>query len=331
MEAAAYKRAVMVWIFIFIALGIFVAGVLTLGNARKTFTKVIRIKAVFDDVGGLKAGGNVWFSGVKIGTVSKIAFSGTSQVEVIMNIEQQSKQYIRKNAKSKIGTDGLIGNKIIVIYGGTPEVPEVEEGDVLAVEKIAGTDEMMATLQDNNVNLKQITTDFKEISKKLAAGEGTIGKLLSDERLLNEMHAVMANFRRVSGNAEKITMQVSGYTAKLQQQGSMTNDLLTDTVIFNRLRTTVTQLDEVSRQAGLVMNDFKTVSESLKNRNSPVGILLNDEEAASNLKQTLQNLQTGTEKLDENMEALQHNFLLRGFFRRKARNEAKAEATDSLR
>ena len=122
------KRSVLVGIFVFLGIAILVVGVLTLGGQQKKFVTAIRLNAVFDDVGGLQTGNNIWFSGVKIGTVRKINFYGDSQVEIEMNVEESSAQYIRKDSKATISSDGLIGNKIIVIYGGSTEVPVVENG-----------------------------------------------------------------------------------------------------------------------------------------------------------------------------------------------------------
>src|SRR3954470_15930383 len=110
MKSANNKKAVTVGIFIFLGIAIFVTGVLLLGGQQNTFEKKIRLKAVFDDVGGLHEGNNVWFSGVKIGTVRKMQFVGRSQVEVIMSIEREAQQYIRRNAKAKISSEGFIGN-----------------------------------------------------------------------------------------------------------------------------------------------------------------------------------------------------------------------------
>ena len=319
------KRSVIVGIFILIGLLIFAAAVLTLGGQRKTFERKITVNAIFDDVGGLKIGNNVWFSGVKIGTVKTIEFFGTSQVKVVMSIDQKTQEYIRKDAMAKIGAEGFIGNKIVVIYGGTEQSPQVQPNDVLAVGKAVTTDEMLETLQDNNNNLLNITKDFKLISDRIANGEGTLGKLLTDEALLNTLEATATSLRQASNSAQNVTANLSSYSSKLQNKGSLTNDLITDTVIFNSLRRTASQLNEMSRTANDVTNNLKMASEGITDKNTPLGTLLTDEETARNLKATLRNLQMGTEKLDDNMEALQHNILFRGFFKKKA----KAEATEA--
>jgi phospholipid/cholesterol/gamma-HCH transport system substrate-binding protein len=331
MKQTNNKRAVIVGIFILLGLAILVAGVLTLGGQKNTFQKKITVRAVFDDVGGLQTGNNVWFSGVKIGTIKKMTFRGTSQVEVIMNIDQKDQQYIRKDAKAKISSEGFIGNKLVIIYGGTMGAQQIEEDDVLGVEKGLSTDEMLATLQQNNKNLLDITTDFKLISKRLTDGEGSVGKLLTDETLVNNLETTVAGLKQASVNAQKLTASISDYASKLQSEGSLTNDLVTDTVIFSRIKTAVAQLQQTTKTATEVANNFKEVSNKVNSSNSPVGVLLNDPQAAADLKTTLANLNAGTQKLDENMEALQHNFLLRGFFKKKAKADAKAakEAADA--
>jgi phospholipid/cholesterol/gamma-HCH transport system substrate-binding protein len=328
MKTTNNKKAVTVGIFVFLGLVIFIIGILTLGGQKNTFEKKITVRAIFDDVGGLQTGNNVWFSGVKIGTVKKMTFHGGSQVEVLMSIEEKAKQYIRKNAKAKISSEGFIGNKLVMIYGGTMQSQPIENNDALGVEKALSTDEMLATLQENNKNLLDITGNFKLISERIIDGEGTLGKLISDEALMNNLQATMTGLKQASLNAQQLTNNISDYAAKLQSKGSLTNDLVTDTVIFSRLRSAVTQLQQVSRTANDITNDFKEVSNRLNTNNSPVGVLLNDPKAAKDLQTTLANLNAGTEKLDENMEALQHNFLLRGFFKKKAKEESKSKALE---
>jgi phospholipid/cholesterol/gamma-HCH transport system substrate-binding protein len=278
------------------------------------------VKAIFDDVQGLQKGNNVWFSGVKIGTIKRISFYQSSQVEVDINIEQKAQEYIRKNAKAKISSEGFIGNKLIVLYGGTANVPQVENGDILSVEKAASNEEIMTTLQANNRNLLDITTDFKTISKRLTDGEGTVGKLLTDETLMLQLQQVMGTLREAAVNTEQLTTSFSGYASKLNRKGSLANELVTDTVLYAKLKATALQIDQLSQTANSMVADLKNTSAalntSLSSKNTPAGVLLNDEATAANLRATLKNLNAGSRKLDQNMEALQHNFLLRRFFRK---------------
>lgn len=329
MRSTKNTRAVVIGIFIIVGLIIFVLGVITLSGQRKSFRNAVNLNAVFDNVEGLQAGSNVWLNGVKVGTVKEIRFNEEGKVAVSMGVDEKMQTYIHKNSKAKIGSDGLIGNKIIVLYGGTTASPVVNDGDVLAVEKIAGMEDMMATFQSNNENLLSITGDFKEISSKLANGQGTIGKLLNDESLSNSMELALANLQRAASNATEISRDVSAYTNKLQQEGTLANDLVTDTVIFNNLRSSVAEIDQLSKKANEVMATLQTASNtvntSLTDKNTPAGAMLQDKETAASLKATIKNLESSTKKLDENMEALQNNFLLRGFFRKREKEAAKNE------
>lgn len=326
------KRAVTVGIFIVVGLVFLLSGILAVGNLHSTFVKKIEVTTIFDDVNGLQSGNNVWFSGVKIGTVRRLSFYGKSQVRVVLKIDEKAQQYIRKDAKAKISTDGLIGNKIIVIYGGTSLAQAVEDGDTLGIEKMISTDEMMSTLQQNNSNLLAITTDFKTISKKLVDGEGSLGKILKDESLYNSLGVTLASLERSSAHAEKLTASISDYGTKLNRKGALANDLVTDTTIFKDVQASVRQLKQLTIAAGEATDNLKSASNNvniatskLDNQNSPLGVLLYDEASAAHLKATLKNLEGGSQKLDEDLRAVQDNFLLRRYFKKKKKAEAAAK------
>ena len=325
MKSTGNTRAIVVGIFVFIGLAIFIVTVLTLGSQRKTFEKSITVKSFFDNVNGLQRGNNVWFSGVKVGIIKDVILRTDGKVEVDINIEDQSVQFIPKDSRVKLSTDGLIGNKIIEIYGGTPTITKIAAGDVLNNDKLFSTDQLVNTLTKNNDNLYAITTDFKTITGRMAEGKGFIGKLLNDETIINDLNSTMLILRRSSENLQKVTVSASAYTSKLNEKGSLANDLVTDTVIFNNLRTTVSRLQNIADSSQAVIANLKKtgdiINQGLANKNSPAGMLLNDEQSANKIKNTLQNLQSASKKLDEDLEAVQHNFLLKGFFKKKAKQE----------
>jgi len=330
MEATRNKRAVIVGIFIVVGLLILVATILTLTGQKKTFVSALTLRAEFDDVGGLQKGNNVWYSGVKVGVVKNVTFGENGKVLVSVSVEEKVRDFIRQDAYAKIGTDGLIGNKIVVIYGGTPQAPEVKDGDMLQVRKAVSTDDMMATLQDNNQNLVGITENLKVITGRLAAGEGTLGAMLKDSSLYLQLNNTLAHFRASAANAEKLTNGLSNYIAMLDKPGTFTHDLIRDTAIMKNIDEATAQLREATTSASDITENLKlataSLNEKLNSRNSPAGVLLNDEATAQEIKELMKNLNAGSAKLDENMEALQHNFLFRGFFRKKAKREKKEAA-----
>jgi phospholipid/cholesterol/gamma-HCH transport system substrate-binding protein len=319
MKPEENKRAVMVGLFILFSIILFVTGVLALGGKQSRFKRTIQLKTVFDDVEGLKKGNNIWFSGVKVGTVSAVSLFGKSQVEITMRIESNVKRYIRKNSTVSISSDGFIGNKILIIEGGSPEAPQVESGDLLEAIVSLNTDDIMETLQENNKNLVEITRDFKVITAQLVQRQGTVGALIGDSAMAFNIKAVMANLERVSANIVAASGALNHFTTKLNTEGGLANEFLTDTLVFQQLKSSVAQLQQTAASMSSLTENLNQTSKKLNDSNNSVGVLLNDERFSAQLKSTMGNLESSTEKLDENMEALQHNFLFRGYFKRKAR------------
>lgn len=324
MQTTETKRNVLVGLFIFLGLLIFIVGIFVLGGQKNTFVKSMRVNAIFNDIGGLKPGNNVWFSGVKIGTVKTIKFYGKSQVEVSMNIEQSARQYIRKDASAKLSSDGLIGNKLIVLFGGNPKTPEIEDGDVLQVEKDLSTDDIMKTLQENNENLIGITTNFKKLSTDMVKGKGTAGALLADSTLANSFRAIVTNLQKTTRTSAVLAGQLGLFTAKLNTKGGLADKLMTDTSVFNKLSATAEQLKQTSAKASVITDNLSKASNKLNSTDNAMGLLLNDAKTAEQVKTTMGNLQESSVKLNDDLEAVQHNFLLRGFFKKKEKAEAAA-------
>jgi len=316
MNESPNRRTVVVGLFVFVGLLFFMAGILLVGNLRETFTNKMELVSLFDEVNGLQKGNNVWFSGVKIGTVSNLDFFGKSQVEVSLKIDTKAQQYIRKDAKVKISSDGFIGSKILVIYGGTDKFAEVQKGDTLEVEKTFSSDDMINMLQENNKNLLAITTDFKSISKKLAAGEGTIGKLLNDNSVYTNINAATESLQSASAKAQQLVSSLASFSSGLNKKGTLANELTTDTVVFNSVKASVMQLQQMADTATVFITNLKQAGSNPK---TSIGVMLHDEESGARLKETIKNLESSSKKLDEDLEAAQHNFLLRGYFKKKAK------------
>lgn len=324
MQTTETKRNVAVGLFIFLGLLIFIVGIFVLGGQQKSFVKSLRINAVFNDVGGLKPGNNVWFSGVKIGTVKTIKFFGSSQVEVSMSIEESAQHYIRKDASAKLSSDGLIGNKIIVLLGGNPKTAEIENGDILHVQKDFSTDDIMKTFQENNENLIGITSNFKKLSADMVKGKGTAGALLADSTLANSFRAIVMNLQKTTSTSAALAGQLKAFSSKLNTKGGLADKMLTDTSVFNKLSATAEQLKQTSAKASAITDNFSKASSKLNSSDNAIGLLLNDPKTADQVKATMGNLQEGSQKLNDDLEALQHNFLLRGFFKKKEKAEAAA-------
>jgi phospholipid/cholesterol/gamma-HCH transport system substrate-binding protein len=309
MNEPVNKRATVVGIFILLGILLLIGSILTIGNLHSTFSRKMTISTLFSDVNGLHEGNNIWFSGVKIGTVKKLELYGKSKVRVVMNINVESQQYIRKDATVKMSTDGLIGNKILVIDGGSSMVPEIEEGDTLLNETILSTEDMMKTLQQNNLNILVLT-------QKLAKGEGTIGKLLQSDSMYYKLYATIHSVETASAKAQAILASLATFIEKTNKKGTLANDLVTDTVVFYSLKRSLLKMQNIADTATLFVENLKKASANTK---SPLGVLLHDEQSANSLKTTISNLESSSAKLDQNLEALQHSFLLKKYFKKRGK------------
>lgn len=324
MKSTKTNRPVVVGIFIILGLAILITAVFTLGGQKKSFVKGFTVNTVFSDVNGLLTGSNVWLSGVKIGTVKKITFLPDSRVLVTMVIQRSLQPNIHSDARAKIGSDGLIGNKIVVITSGTKAAPLVKEGDYLGIQNVLSTDDMLNTLQANNKNLLSITSSFARVSRNIDSGNGLISTLVNNEETarkvnasLNSLQTTMSNFQSASVRSKEVLDNLNQFTASLNTKGSLANSLTTDTSLFPVLRGTITQLRDISITAGQITDNLKGATDRLNDTTNIPGVVLNDPQAAASFKQTLLNLQSSSQKLDEDLEAAQHNFLLRGYFKKK--------------
>lgn len=323
MKKNQHKTSVAVGFFIIMALIVFSLGLYVLGNKQSTFGKTISVTSMFENVTGLKTGSNILLGGVKVGIVKSIKIISGNMIEVTMQIEDDKKSYIPKDAIVRLGNDGFVGNKVLDIYGGHIQHGAVSNGTVLQSERGTSMEQMMNTLQVNNNNLIAITTDLKQISRKILNGEGTLGALINDASLANNLQALINKLHISANNAQKLTSDVAAFTGKLDKPGTMTYNVINDTIVFTRLQSAARQLDAMAGNAQAIVNKLNQTADKLNDTDKPAGMVLNDEKTAAELKKIISNLQSGTEKLNDTFEALRHNFLLRGSFRKMEKERAK--------
>jgi len=323
------KRSIIVGLFVLVGLVILVAGILVLGTQQNKFSKNVLVSTHFKDVKGLKVGNNVWFSGVKVGIIKEIGFEDVENVRVVMSIEEKSSSFIRKDVVATLGSDGLIGNAIISLVGGTESFPSIEDGDEVRSGPGGGMEQMMSLFQENGDNLREITKNFAILSAQMVEGKGTVGALLTDDAIANNLRQTTASLTQIMVDVQKAMNNMVALSNRLNSDQGLIHDLTTDTAVFASFRQSANQLNDITREANAMMANLNQVTERLNEKNNAIGVLTNDPAAAAEIKQILKNLNTSTHKLDENMEALQSNFLLRGFFKKRAKEEAK-RAKDSL-
>lgn len=234
MEQHSQKYKVRLGLFVAGGLALFVLAIFIIGKQKNLFNPVFKLTTTFYNVSGLQVGNNIRFSGINVGTVDNIRIINDSTVRVDLLIRKEVHQFIKTDCEVAIGSEGLIGDRLLIITQGSNEAKLAKEGQELASTEPVETDAIMASLEVSAANAEIITYQLAEIMIKINGGQGTLGRLIQDTAI------------------------------------------------------------------------------------------------AENLNQTIENLKTSSKGLDENMKAVKHNFLLKGYFKKKARaaEEKKTDAAE---
>jgi len=185
-------------LFAIVALAIAVGGIYYIGKQKNKFGAVLHLSAQFNSVSGLKIGSNVRVGGIDVGTVDGISLVTDTTVQVDMIIQKDIQKFIRRDARASIGSDGLMGDKVIVINAGTPASPLVADGDSLGSRQPIETDAIMSSLKISADNAAIITSNLADISRRITQGRGSLGKLLHDTTLSSNISATVKNLRHGS-------------------------------------------------------------------------------------------------------------------------------------
>ena len=333
------NRNIKLGLFVILFSLVFTFVVYQASGGRGLINRSITIYAEFDNVKGLLVGNNVRFSGVKVGTVTDITVKSEKVLLVAMSLDKDVATYMKSSAKADISTNGLVGNMLVNITPGDGEARLIKDGDViLKKEKVELTD-MLETLSTTNEKITQITEALLEITSKMNNGSGLISQFINDENLAKNLKATTQNLYITSRNIKSSTDSVNNMIIGAMEGNGNLGYLLKD----NSLKT---QIDELSGNLDSLINDraepimrnlelsseaiantsleLESTIKDLQNKDGLVGAVLKDTTITQNLKNTLNNLNKGTQKFDESMEALQHNWLLKGFFKKKKKAAEKA-------
>ncbi len=199
----------------------------------------------------------------------------------------------------------------MIIYGGTTDAPPIAEGDVLANEVMLSTDDIMNTFQQNNLNLLAFT-------QSLAEGKGTINKLISSDSIYNSISLAANSIQKAALSSQILIHSLESFALKLDDKGTLTNELVSDTVMFKSMKSSVLNLQSVADTMRIFISNLKN---SLDEPGTPVGVLIHDEQSGTALKATIANLESSSLKLDKDLEALQHSFFLRKYFKKEEKNK----------
>lgn len=325
-----------------VKLGTFVLGGLLflvlllymIGKNKSLFGSTYVLKARFENVQGLVAGNNVRFSGIQAGTVKRVRIQSDTVIEITMIIDTKMKTIIRKNAIVSIGTDGLVGNKVVnIVPSGKPASLAVEN-DILASRKSVNTDEMLQTLYNTNNDIAVIASDLKTTVQQIN-NSSALWSLLNDKTIPQDFRISLANIRQATTKAGSMADNLHTIVMDVKKGKGSVGTILTDTSFAHNLNNAIVKINEVGVQADSLANEINRVvagiEQDINNGKGTVNALFKDTAMALKLNLSLDNIQKGTDGFNQNMEALKHNFLLRGYFRKQEKQKRREEARNLVK
>jgi phospholipid/cholesterol/gamma-HCH transport system substrate-binding protein len=217
METHSQKFKVRLGMFIAGGLALFVFAVFIIGKQKNLFNPVFKLTTTFYNVSGLQVGNNIRFSGINVGTVDKILIINDSTVKVDMLIKKDVKKFIKSDCEVAIGSEGLIGDRLLIITQGSSDAPVVKEGQKLASAEPVEIDAIMASLKVTAGNAEIISDQLAEIMIKVNSGQGTIGRLIEDTVIAENLSETMINIKKSTKglnenmNAAKENFLLRGY------------------------------------------------------------------------------------------------------------------------
>jgi phospholipid/cholesterol/gamma-HCH transport system substrate-binding protein len=261
--------------FVIIGSILFVSTIYFIGKEKNLFGSTVRLRSLFKTVNGLKVGNNVRFSGINIGTVDAIELISDSSVMVELVIKKEIQKFIKKDAKASIGSDGLMGDKVLTITSLSDNSNSVKENEMIISRSPIEMEDIMNSIKESVDNAHIITSQLAQFSYKINNGDGALSKLISDKDFSNSLKSTLANLQNSS-------------------------------------------------------NEFAIFTTKMNDGKGALSKMVSDDKFGQSLDSTMSNLQAGTKSLRENMEAAKHNFLLRGYFKKKKRAKERIQEINTI-
>ncbi len=313
-------------VFVITGTILLVVAAYLIGNRQNMFGQTYTIEAVFKNVNGLQKGNNVRYAGINVGTVKDIDMKNDTLIRVIMLIQENMKEHIKTDAIATIGSDGLVGSMIINIVPGNGNAPLVQSGGQITSYSRIGAEDMLSTLNVTNENAALLTADLLKVTTALRHGRGTMGRLLNDTLMAENLARTVKNLEIASREANIMFRELNTLTAKVNAKDNMAQVLLSDSLAGQQLKNMISNLEHSSQQMTDITRNLDSLVLGLVDGKGAVNYLATDTMLVNRLDTTMKNIEEGTAKFNENMEALKHNFLTRRYFKKQEKEKAREAA-----
>lgn len=297
------KKAVKVGFFVTSAILLFVILVYFVGSKNNLFNPKTYVYTVFEDVKGVVPGNSVRFSGINVGNVNDIEITSDSTVVVGMSIRKDYAQYIYKNSTVEISQDGLMGNKLLEISGGTANAHHIEENDTLTAKVGINISNTISQVSEMLVTAKSTLENLSEITTKINNGEGDIGELLTNKTLTSK-------FGATADNLNKTLTQLTLMTQKINAGKGDLGKLMNSNEITDETKSLLTNLNQTVNKANSMVAELSKTTKSINSGDGTLGKLLNDKSTASNVDSAITNANSSLEEVTNTLKKLQNSWIM---------------------
>lgn len=224
METHSQKFKIRLGIFITVGLALFFIAIFIIGKQKNMFNPVYKLSTDFYNVSGLQVGNNVRFSGIDVGTVDNIRIINDSTVRVDMLIRKEVQKFIKIDSEVGIGSEGLIGDRIVIISQGSSESSIAKDGQHLYSNEPVETDAIIESLEVTAGYAEVIAEEMAEIMVKINTGQGALGQLIQDSTFARNLNQTMVNLKKSSKGlnenmeAAKSNFLLRGFFKKKERQ-----------------------------------------------------------------------------------------------------------------
>lgn len=286
------SKNVRLGLFVSIGVLLLILAIYFLGRQQNLFGSTLRINAVFSDVKGLQVGNNVRFSGINVGTISNIMILSDTTVKVQIALKRDVQEFIKKDSRASISTEGLLGNKIINITPGSPDAEMVEEDDMLATVQPVDFDDILKEVKISSENITVVSNNLIDITDKINRGEGMFGKIFTDTVLT-------ANLDKASKNINLMTSEMALIARKVNEGRGIVGKILTDSAFS-------ASLSESGKNFQLASSNLQEITERINQGEGIFGKMFTDTALSHSLRHTFRNLNQTT----ENTKVMTQNLVL---------------------
>jgi phospholipid/cholesterol/gamma-HCH transport system substrate-binding protein len=185
-------------LFVIIGFVLFLSALFFLGKHKNLFGSVFRVQATFSDVAGLKMGSNIRFGGITVGTVDDIQIINDTSVKVVMVVQSGVRKFIKKDASASISSDGLMGDKVVVISPGSTGQAEIQDNDMLPTRPPVEIEAILSSLKVSADNAALITGELSELAYRINHGKGALSKLVGDSTFASNITSTVSNLKKSS-------------------------------------------------------------------------------------------------------------------------------------